>query len=343
MNQTTMMHLIAKQLPEYESYFSPYYADGLIRKLSRTQLLDFSVLGGQFRERTINYLNMNKLNIDYGGKLFAYDLVFTCSDLVVPKNILNKKVVLVQEGMTDPENFWYYLVKGLNLPRWIASTSTTGLSDCYDKFCVASEGYRDLFIKKGCNPEKIVVTGIPNFDNCKQYLNNDFPHKNYVLVCTSDTRETYKYENRKKFIKKAIEIAKGRQLIFKLHPNELVDRAVEEIQMYAPCALVFSEGKTEEMIANCDVLVSRFSSVVYVGLALHKEVYSEFDIEELKRLLPIQNDGTSSLNIARVAEELIETEKTKALSHYRKKKPAQRLSKIIQKVRQKRKWLNHKY
>ena len=31
------------------------------------------------------------------------------------------------------------------------------------KFCVASEGYRDLFISKGVKPEKIYVTGIPNF------------------------------------------------------------------------------------------------------------------------------------------------------------------------------------
>ncbi len=43
-------------------------------------------------------------------------------------------------------------------------------------------------------------------------------YHNFVLVATSDMRETYKYENRKKFIKKAYKIADGRQLIFKLHP-----------------------------------------------------------------------------------------------------------------------------
>ena len=252
LNQTTMMHQISKYLREYDAYFSPYYADGLVGKLANTHLLDFSVLGGQFRERTINYLKANELSIDFKGVQHDYDLIFSCSDLITPRNILNKKVVLVQEGMTDPENFMYYLVKTLKLPRWLASTSTTGLSNSYDKFCVASEGYRDLFISKGVKPEKICVTGIPNFDNCKKYSNNNFPHKNYVLVATSDTRETYKYENRKKFIKKALKIANGRQLIFKLHPNELVERATQEINFYAPGALVYSQGKTEEMIANCN-------------------------------------------------------------------------------------------
>ncbi len=340
LNQTTMMHQISKHLTGYEAYFSPYYADGFVGHLANTHLLDFSVLGGQFRERTMNYLKVNELNIDFKGALNNYDLIFTCSDLITPRNILNKKVVLVQEGMTDPENFMYYLVKALKLPRWLASTSTTGLSDAYSKFCVASEGYRDLFISKGVKPEKICVTGIPNFDNCRKYLDNDFPHKNYVLVATSDTRETYKYENRKKFIKKALKIANGRQLIFKLHPNELVERATQEINLYAPGALVYSQGKTEEMIANCDVLITRFSSVVYVGLALGKEVYSDFDLEILKRLKPIQNDGTSSQNIAQVGAELIETEKSKEPVYF--EKSMIRKFSFVERIKEKRKYANAK-
>jgi hypothetical protein len=340
MNQTTMMHQISKQLNYCECYFSPFYGDGFVGYLSKTHLLDFSVLGGQFRERTLNYLESNNLKIDYEGKQNDYDIVFTCSDLVIPQNIRNKKVILVQEGMTDPENFIYHLVKTLKLPRWIASTSTTGLSNAYDKFCVASVGYRDLFIRKGVKPEKIVVTGIPNFDNCKKYLNNNFPFRNYVLVATSDARETYKYENRGKFIRKAVEIANGRQLIFKLHPNELVERATNEIETYAPGALVFSEGNTEHMIANCDVLITKYSSVVYVGLALGKEVYSAFNLDELKRLLPLQNNGTSAENIAAVAKELLEVEPVSAQLKNGKRKS--RL-KILQKYKTRRKYADAKF
>jgi hypothetical protein len=309
LNQTTMMHQISSYLNDYDQYFTPYYSDGVIKALSKTSFLDFSLLGGQFRKRTIDYLTVHNLKVDFEGKNNNYDLVFTCSDLIVPKNIRNKKVILIQEGMTDPENIFYYFVKKFKLPRWMASTSTTGLSDCYDKFCVASEGYRDLFISKGVNPDKIEVTGIPNFDNCIKYIKNDFPHKNYVLVATSDTRETFKLENRKKFIQKAVRIANGRQLIFKLHPNENVERATAEINTYAPGSVVFQKGNTEEMIANSDVLITRYSSVVYVGLALGKEVYSAFDIEELKRLQPVQNDGASAYSISMVARELLQEEK----------------------------------
>jgi hypothetical protein len=306
-NQTTQMHQIAKCLPEYDHIFSPYYGDGLVELLRKYDIDKMSVAGNRLVNRCLSYLKLHDLTIDYQGKhIDEYDLVFTCSDLVIPKNIANKKVILVQEGMTDPENFAYHLVKAFPfLPRWIASTSTTGLSDLYDVFCVASEGYRDLFIRKGVRPEKIRVTGIPNFDNCVKYYQNDFPHKHFVLVCTSDSRETFKYENRKAFIKRAVEIANGRQLIFKLHPNENFKRAIREIEKYAPGALVYTSGSAEEMIANCDVLITRFSSTVYVGMALGKEVYSDFDLNDLRRMMPIQNGGTSAQTIANIARELL--------------------------------------
>ena len=59
------------------------------------------------------------------------------------------------------------------------------------------------------------------------------------------------------------------------------------------------------MIANCDVLITKFSTLVYTGIALGKEVYSDFPIHELKKLLPIQNGGTSASTIARVCENLL--------------------------------------
>jgi len=321
LNQTTQMHQISKELPEYDAYFAPYYPDGYgyIVLVTNAGLLDMTILGGQAKQRTLNYLRKNNLNIDENGSQHDYDLVYTCSDLLIQKNIRDKKIILVQEGMTDPENFIYYLVKNFRLPRWIASTSVTGLSYSYDKFCVASEGYKELFINKGVNPDKLEITGIPNFDNCKEFLDNDFPYHNFVLVATSDMRETYKYENRKKFIIKAYKIADGRQLIFKLHPNEDFKRAATEIEKYAPGSIVLQKEKIEPMIANCDVLITRYSTVVYVGLALGKEVHSDFDINELKRLLPIQNSGRSAFNIAHVGHRLLaETEKEKAYSFYNK-------------------------
>ncbi len=306
MNQTTQMHQIAGCMAEYDQYFSSFFSDGLLGSASERGLLEFTIMGRKRSERTLDYLRLNQLKVDIGGFAHAYDLVVTCTDLIVPKHIRRKKIVLVQEGMTEPETILYHLAKHIQwVPRWIAGTATTGLSDAYEKFCVASEGYRDLFIRKGVNPAKLEVTSIPNFDNCEQYLRNDFGHRDYVLVCTSDNRETFIYENRVKNIRKYLEIADGRQLLFKLHPNENISRATREIKRYAPNSLIFSEGKTEEMIANSVMLIAQFSSTIFVGSALNKIVHCGLHPEELQSLTPLQNKS-AAIKIADVCRQVIE-------------------------------------
>ena len=259
MNQTTQMHQISEHLPEYEHSFSPYYCDGPTEILRRLGLIEFTIAGNKLAGRCRGYLQNHGLPIDYQGMNGLYDLVVTCSDLFLPKNIRDNTIVLVQEGVTDPESSVFRLVKRLRfLPLWLAGTSTTGLSDAYRAFCVASEGYRDFFIRKGVRPDKIVVTGIPNFDDCRRYGSSDFPYRHYVLACTSPLREIFRREDRTAFIRRAVELAGRRRLIFKLHPNENIERATREIHRHAPGAMVFTTGSAEEMIANCDVLITRF-------------------------------------------------------------------------------------
>ena len=306
MNQTTQMHQISKHLTDYAHSFSPYYCDGFDEILRRLRLIEFTIAGNKVVGRCRTYLQNHGLLIDYRGKNRPYDLVVTCSDVYLQKNIRDNRIVLVQEGITAPESIMFHLVKRFRfLPRWMADTAATGLSDAYRAFCVASEGYRDFFIRKGVRPEKIVVTGIPNFDDCRRYCTNDFPYRSYVLACTSPLREIFQREDREAFIRRAVEIAGGRQLIFKLHPIENVERATREIRAHAPGAMVFATGSAEEMIANCDVLLTRFSSTAFVGVALGKETYSDFDMDELRRLMPLQN-GSAALNIANVCRRVIE-------------------------------------
>lgn len=307
LNQTTQMHKIAQELSNYNCFFTPFYTDGVLTYPRKMGLMDRTIAGfGNFYRDTMSYFERHKLPVDPEGRGRDYDLVLTCTDLFVQNNIRDKKVVLVQEGMTDPMNWWLRVVQSVGLPNWLAiNTAATGLSDAYNYFCVASEGYRDHFVKVGVRPEKIKVTGIPNYDCAEHYLDNDFPHKGYVLVATSDTREALKYEDRKATIERAVQIAAGRQLIFKLHPNEDKERATREINQYAPGALVYPSWNVHEMIANCDVLITKFSTVVYTGIALGKEVYSDFDMETLKRLTPIQNQGTSSKKIAELCGSLL--------------------------------------
>src|SRR5215813_105921 len=274
-NQTTQMHKVAQQLAECDCFFTTYYDDGYPETLKRLRLAESTPLGYKLSARTLAYLHRHNLAMDQAGLNGPYDLVVTCSDLLVPGNIRRYPIVLVQEGMTDPEGLFYRIWKKHRwFPRWLAGTAVTGLSDQYTVFCVASEGYKRQFVSKGANPDKIVVTGIPNFDNCRRFFDNTFPHRDFVLVCTSDIRETFGFEDRKELIQRAVRIADGRLVIFKLHPNERIGRATREIKRYAPAALIYPTGSAEEMIANCSVLITRFSSTAYVGIALGKEVHS---------------------------------------------------------------------
>ena len=307
LNQTTMMHKISVHLESFNCYFTPFYADGVIGLAAKAGLADFSILGGRHRRATEDYLRKEKLPVDPGGRQRNYDTVVTCTDLIVQNNIRGKRLMLVQEGMTESENFSYFLVRNLGFPRFVANTAATGLSNAYDVFCVASEGYRDLFARKGVNPDKIVVTGIPNYDHAAQYENNDFPHRGYVLAATSSIRETLKWDDRDRFLQQVRQIAAGRDIIFKLHPNENAKRALREIRKYFPDAPIYTEGNAHHMIANCDVLIAQTSSVVFTGLALGKEVHSYLDQEVLKKLLPLQNGGKSSERIAEVCRQLTYT------------------------------------
>ncbi|ABL65537.1 glycosyltransferase family protein [Chlorobium phaeobacteroides] len=306
MNQTTQMHQIAGCLQEYDQYFTPFFSDGLLGKATDLGLLEFTIMGKKRSRKALDYLFANNLKVDIGGGTHHYDLIVTCTDLIVPGHFKARKIVLVQEGMTEPETAFFHLAKQYRwVPRWIAGTAMTGLSDAYEKFCVASEGYRELFMQKGVDPRKIEVTSIPNFDNCEAYLRNDFEHRDYVLVCTSDNRETFVYENRKKNILKYRAMAEGHQLIFKLHPNENTVRAVREINQYAPDSLVYTEGKTEEMIANSRMLIAQFSSTIFVGSALQKPVHCGLEPDLLRALTPLQNRSAAK-KIADVCRQVID-------------------------------------
>ena len=304
LNQTTMMHKISKHLKGMQAFFTPFYSDGILDFVSKTGALDFSILGGNHLQATSAYLKKHKLPVDFAGKSNSYSVVVTCTDLIVQKNIQDKRLILVQEGMTEPEGLLYHLVKDLKLPRYLANTSVTGLSDAYDAFCVASYGYRDLFIKKGVKAEKIEVTGIPNFDNAVEFLENDFPYKDFILLATSSIRETIKFDNRVQFLRNVKRIAGDRNIIVKLHPNENEKRARRELRAILPDAKIFTDGNVNHMIANCKILITQYSSVVYTGIALNKEIYSYYNIDTLKKLTPIQNGGISAKRIANICRQI---------------------------------------
>ena len=309
-NQTTQMHQIAQLLDdEFEPYFSQLYYDGWQRPFYKFLVwsggLDRTIVTGKIKAKADKYLSEHGLRNDFEARVFdnRYDLIVCCSDVVVPWPLMKQtKTVFVQEGMTDPLNGWARLVKRLTrYPILAIGTALNGMNNCCDIYCVASEGYQQHFERVGVDANKLIVTGIPNFDNIERVRRNDFPHCGYVLVATSDLRETFTPENRPVFIRECVRIAAGRPLAFKLHPNEELPRATDEIAAHAPAGtLVFTEGNTDHMIANCIELITQYSTVVYVGLALGKPVHSYFDVDDLRRKLPWQNNGTSARRIAAI-------------------------------------------
>jgi hypothetical protein len=314
-NQTSQMHQIASLLPDYDCFFSQLYSKHpVVRAFKATGVLDSSILSGEFKRKADAYLESHGLRNDYARSIYGngYDLALLCTDLLVTKELRKMKTIWVQEGMTDPLTTWGKWVRRLGIPPVLAvNTAFNGSNNICDIYCAASAGYKAQFANRGTDPSRIFVTGIPNYDNAAVHLNNDFPHKGYVLVATSDIREAFGREDRPAFIRDCVRIAGERQLIVKLHPNENKERAIGEIRQWAPSALVYTEGKTEHMIANCEELITQYSTVVYIGIALGKKVHSYFDVEQLKRLAPIQNGGVSAAAIAALCRRYIEFKGTK--------------------------------
>jgi hypothetical protein len=300
LNQTKAMIAIGSELADHHCYFTPFYCDGHLLRASQRGQLDFTVLSGPLRERTVRFLRDAKVPLDDRGEGREYDLIVTCTDLILQDNIEGKRIVLVQEGLTEREGFLYWLVKHAGIPRVFANTAAFGLSDGYEVFCVASPGARNLFRARGVRDEKMVVTGIPNFDDVDAYRHNDFPHNDFVLICTSNARETFKYHDRMRFLRDALAIAAGRPMIFKLHPAEQHDRATREIRAMVPDALILTDGNTEHMIANCTAVVAQYSTVAFTAALLGKEVHSYIEPGFLREALPLQNGGTSARHIADV-------------------------------------------
>jgi len=306
------MHQIAEQLPDYDCWFSQIFTDSKFLKLiiKYTSIADTTIMAGQFRRRSEEYLSSHNLQIDFGGKRNKYDLVVYCSDLIIADSLRDYKTIWVQEGMIDKLTPWSKVVKALRLPTYLAgNTSLNGSANSCDIYCAASVGYKNYFTSMGTDSDRIFATGMPNYDHCSQYLDNDFPYRDYVMVATTDMRETYRKEDRPAFIKQTVEIANGRPMLFKLHPNENFERANTEVRKHAPAGtMVYQSGNTNHMIANCSELITQYSTVVYTGLALGKKVHSYFDLDELKRLAPLQNGGTSAKNIAKICRAYVEFE-----------------------------------
>ena len=158
------MHQISKYLGNYDCWFSQLFPDTSFLKalVKYTPIANGTVLTGQFKEKSENYLQQHGLQTDYGGNSNNYDLVVNCTDMVVAKKFRRTKTIWVQEGMIDRRTLSTNLVKAVGLPPYFtADTSLNGSTNICDIYCTASEGYKNYFAKYGTDLKKLIVTGIP--------------------------------------------------------------------------------------------------------------------------------------------------------------------------------------
>ncbi len=107
-----MMHEIGSHLAQHNCFYTPYYCDGLLRWLGRSGLLEFTVLGGELRRLTERYLDQHRLPRDERGRQGPYDLIVTCSDLVVQGSV----IPALEGAQRSP------LFQALRLPRTVPKT-----------------------------------------------------------------------------------------------------------------------------------------------------------------------------------------------------------------------------
>src|SRR5262249_15228825 len=141
--------------------------------------------------------------------------------------------------------------------------------------------------------------------DCASYAKNEFPHRDFVLVCTSDGRETGKLDDRSQFLDRVRNLALGRPVIFKLHPNEIVARAEADIAEAFPQAFVSADASAEQMAAICEAVISEWPSLPLVGWPLGKGLPPDFDWHYPGGRLPIQNRGPPPKLTAREGLEVL--------------------------------------
>jgi hypothetical protein len=238
-NQTSQMFQIYQELKgDFDGYFTQFFPHSRLEKFAvHIGLLENTIIDGRFRKKSEDFVREHNLNYDYGGfkNMGKYDLVFMCTDAIYPEVARRSKSIFVQEGMVDPLDTWSKWVNKMGLPAYFAgTTSLNGSRNGPDVYCVASEGYKQHFSSLGTQADKIIVTGIPNFDHCQSFLNNPFPYRDYVLVCTTDMRETFRRENRPEFIRQSVKIAAGRPSFSNCTPTKSGTVPTKKLWHFAP-------------------------------------------------------------------------------------------------------------
>lgn len=300
----SVLRLVADALPDWDCWFSPFYSteNTAYRLAWNLGFIQRTPLNTDYLKKVIQGMEELDLKLDVGAK-GSYDIIVLGNDIFVPQDLRARRPkVLVQEGWVWPHGWRRWLCKRTSLPGWFAGSNGSGLSNTYDYFCVASQGYKELFVRSGIKDHRIVVTGLPTLDAVERDfapLMDNTEKLKFVLVTTHPGREYFDGENRRKLLAQARLIAHGRPIVVKLHPHENHIRAIREVSAWLPEATVVVEGDTTQLIANCSDLLTTYSTTIFYALLLGKRVYCSYPTSEIIKLLPEQN-GQAAQHIAKV-------------------------------------------
>jgi len=168
------------------------------------------------------------------------------------------------------------------------------------KFAVASQRQEEELLRLGASPEKIEVTGHPqydsylnrNIDRCSVMSSLNLPSQTRIVVLT--TQPTRQVEN-EVLIRATVEAIEGMKdvfLVIKLHPRERmkayhrVDALIKEIGAQV---LLVHHCNVLDLIGAADLMISRFSTTIQSALMIGTPViayvakqYEGFDTDYFK-------------------------------------------------------------
>lgn len=135
--EALLMYAISKELTMYDCFFSTYYADGWLDILARNGFLERTMLSRKTLSVVEKILVDKGLHIDYRGLNHLYDLVILPKTAIIPKNIYDKKIILIENPFRETKPLSHLLSKYISKINinYLASANNP-LSD--SKICVTS-------------------------------------------------------------------------------------------------------------------------------------------------------------------------------------------------------------
>jgi hypothetical protein len=298
---TACLHQVSQHLDQCRIWFTPYYGGGLVTALRGLGLLDRTIAGRQASQGCLEYLRNHHLAIDWNGGRGRYDLIVTCSDVLLPDNIVRRPLLVVQNELWHPD-FAPGLVRrelAHRLRRYVAAAAT-GLSGAYERLCVASFGYRDRFVELGVARDRMVVTGLPGHDDYQAYASSEMVGSGYVLVCGTRATESVNGFTLRRLLQRAVAAAGALPILVQLAP----DAPIQPVARWVPHARIAPKIETDALIAGSSLLISPWVAHAYVAMALGKPVLGQRSLRDLHHFVPVQT-RSAARDIAGVCRALL--------------------------------------